>query len=217
LEYAVLTLPYSASLTAYNRTFATSRRHPFYAWLGMRPVLAQHTSDEHAALEKWASGRSTVVEIGVAEGVSAFALRHGMAPQGTLYLIDPFHFSKHRMMNFTKRTAHRLVGQFPRGRVAWIEKFSFDAVPEWGLPIDLLFIDGDHSEEGVGRDWTEWSRFVVPGGIVIFHDARIFEGGWTSPEYGPVKLVDRLFRAQRIPGWTIAEEIHSLVIVEKFG
>jgi predicted O-methyltransferase YrrM len=217
LKYAVLNMPYSAGPSGYSSTFVSSRHHPVYAWLGMRPVLAQHTSDEHAALEKSASGRSSIVEIGVAEGVSAIALRQGMATNGTLHLIDPFHFSRNSIFNFTRRTARRLVGSFPRGKIAWIESLSFDAVQKWSLPIDLLFVDGDHTEEGVRRDWNEWNRFVVPGGIVIFHDARIFEGGWTSPEYGPVKLVDDLFRRRRIPGWKIVEEVHSLVVVERLG
>ena len=215
MKYALLELPYSAKSTRYGRNFAASRRHPVYAWLGMRPVLAQHTAAEHAALEKWAEGRSTIVEIGVAEGVSAIALRHRMAADGTLYLIDPFHLSRIPVLNFTRRTAHRLVGNGSRGRVIWVERFSFDAVREWNRPIDLLFIDGDHTEDGVRRDWTDWSRFVVPGGIVILHDARVFEGGWTSPEYGPVKLVEELFEQKRLPGWRVVEGIHSLVVVER--
>jgi hypothetical protein len=32
-----------------------------------------------------------------------------------------------------------------------------------------------------------------------------------------VKLVDDLFRQQRIPGWRIVEELHSLLVVEKTG
>lgn len=217
MKYAVLNVPYTAGPSGYSSAFATSRQHPLYAWLGMRPVLAQHTSNEHATLKKWASGRSTIVEIGVAEGVSALALRQGMAADGNLFLIDPFHFSRNHMFNFTRRTAHRLVGSFLRGNVAWIESFSFDAVQKWSRPIDLLFIDGDHTEEGVRRDWNQWNGFLAPSGIVIFHDARIFDGGWTSPEYGPVRLVDDLFRRQSISGWRIAEEMHSLVVVERVG
>ena len=215
MKYAVLNLPYNAGSSGYSESFPSSRSHPVYAWLGLRPVLAQHTAEEHAALERYAAGRSTIVEIGVAEGVSALAMRQRMEADGTLYLIDPFHFSRISAMNFTRRTAHRLVETVPRGEVIWIERFSFDAVKKWNHPIDLLFIDGDHTEDGIRRDWTEWNRFVVLGGIVIFHDARIFEGGWTSPTYGPVKLVDDLFRGQRIPGWKIVEEIHSLLVVER--
>jgi predicted O-methyltransferase YrrM len=215
LKYAVLNLPYVAGSSGYSETFASSRLHPVYAWLGMRPVLAQHTAEEHAALERYAAGRSTIVEIGVAEGVSALAMRQRMAAEGTLYLIDPFHFSRISAINFIRRTAHRLVGSVARGNVVWIERFSFDAVHKWNRPIDLLFIDGDHTEDGARRDWNEWNQFVIPGGIVIFHDARIFEGGWTSPDYGPVKLVNDLFRHLRIPGWRIVEEIHSLLVVER--
>jgi predicted O-methyltransferase YrrM len=158
-----------------------------------------------------------LVEIGVAEGVSALAVREVMAENGRLYLIDPFYVNRVPALNFTKRAAHRGVANSARGSVAWIEKFSFDAVRNWNTEIEFLLIDGDHSEDAVRRDWKEWSRFVVPGGVVLFHDARLFRDGWTRAEYGPVKLVDELFRGQALPGWSIVEEVHSLVVVERIG
>jgi predicted O-methyltransferase YrrM len=36
--------------------------------------------------------------------------------------------------------------------------------------IDLLFIDGDHSYEGVKKDFDNYADLVRPGGIVAFHD-----------------------------------------------
>lgn len=39
-----------------------------------------------------------------------------------------------------------------------------------GTPLDLLFIDGDHSYEGVKKDFEMYSPLVRPGGIVAFHD-----------------------------------------------
>jgi len=39
-----------------------------------------------------------------------------------------------------------------------------------GKKIDLLFIDGDHTYEGVKQDWEMYSPFVAEGGIVVFHD-----------------------------------------------
>lgn len=190
-------------------------RHSACAYLGLRPALAQHTAAEHAAFKKWADGCNRVVEIGVAEGVSALALREGMAEGGTLYLIDPFHLSRLRGLNFIKRVAHRTLNGSSRGNVLWIEKFSQDAARGWKESIDLLLIDGDHAEAAVERDWQDWSRFVRPGGTVIFHDARLFQNGWTTPGYGPVKFVDRLLRSGGIPEWTIVEEIHSLVVVRR--
>lgn len=39
-----------------------------------------------------------------------------------------------------------------------------------GEPFDFLFIDGDHSYEGVRRDFEMYSPLVRPGGHVAFHD-----------------------------------------------
>jgi predicted O-methyltransferase YrrM len=156
-----------------------------------------------------------VVEIGVAEGVSALALREGMATDGALYLIDPFHLSRIPALNFVKRVAQRTVNGSSRGRVVWIEKLSQDAARDWKESVDLLLIDGDHAEAAVERDWQDWSRFVRASGTIIFHDARMFAGGWTTSDYGPVKFVDRFFRSGGAPEWTIAEEIHSLLVVRR--
>jgi predicted O-methyltransferase YrrM len=39
-----------------------------------------------------------------------------------------------------------------------------------GRMVDLLFIDGDHTYEGVKQDWQMYSPLVGPGGLIIFHD-----------------------------------------------
>ena len=200
--------PEEVHLRAVYRLF----KHPLWGWFGLRPVFAQHTQAEHEALRRWAEGRCSLVEIGVAEGASALALRQGMDPEGTLYLIDPFHLSRFRWINATRRLARKTVNKVKKGKVVWIEKFSFEAVKEWREPFDLLFIDGDHSEEGVWRDWQDWSRLVVPDGVVIFHDARVFPNGWPQLEDGPVKVVNRLFREGRAKGWAIVDEVHSIVV-----
>jgi predicted O-methyltransferase YrrM len=36
--------------------------------------------------------------------------------------------------------------------------------------IDFLFIDGDHSYEGVKKDFDDYSSLIRPGGIIAFHD-----------------------------------------------
>jgi len=36
--------------------------------------------------------------------------------------------------------------------------------------IDFLFIDGDHTYEGVEQDFYKYLSFVKPGGIIAFHD-----------------------------------------------
>jgi hypothetical protein len=216
LKYAVVNLPGESGAAV--RDGAKDHpwlRHSVCAYVGLRPALAQHTTEEHGAFRRRAEGCRCVVEIGVAEGVSALALREGMSEDGMLYLIDPFHLSRMPILNFIKRVARRTVNGSSHGKVVWIEKFSEDAVRTWNESIDLLLIDGDHAETAVERDWQDWSPFVSPGGTVIFHDARIFQDGWTTPGYGPVKFVDRFFRSGGAPEWTIAEEIHSLFVVRR--
>jgi cephalosporin hydroxylase len=39
-----------------------------------------------------------------------------------------------------------------------------------GDPIDVLFIDGDHTFKGVKQDFDMFAPLVRPGGIVGFHD-----------------------------------------------
>ncbi|HYL64869.1 MAG TPA: class I SAM-dependent methyltransferase [Candidatus Methylomirabilis sp.] len=216
MKYRLLELP-RVSDTDLNYGMRRARwlRHPVYACLGLRPALAQHTAAEHALLKGWAAGRKSLVEIGVAEGVSALALRESMAEGATLYLIDPFHLSRVPALNFMRRTAHKAAGDCRRGKVIWLQKFSHEAVHDWNAPIDFILIDGDHSENAVARDWEDWSKFVEREGIAVFHDARLFDGGWTKEDYGPVKLVNRLFRQRAAQEWTIVEEVDSTVVVQR--
>jgi len=138
-----------------------------------------------------------------------------MDPQGILYLVDPFHLSRVGPLNFLRRAARRAVSGDSTKQIVWIEAFSQDAVRDWKQPIDFLLIDGDHEERAVDRDWNDWHPHMTENGIVAFHDARLFTGGWTSPDYGPVRFVDRALRNNASPPWTIVEEIDSLVFVRR--
>jgi predicted O-methyltransferase YrrM len=189
--------------------------HPFFSWAGLRPLLAQHTSAEHQALQRYAGGSLEVVEIGVAEGASAIALRDGMDRNGNLYLIDPYHLSRVRPLNFLRRAAQRAVSSEDLPKTIWIERFSHDAAKTWSIPIDFLMIDGDHAETAVQTDWEDWHGHVTGGGIVAFHDARLFPSGWTSPVYGPVKFINRFFRETHQPEWEIIDEVDSLVFLRR--
>ena len=39
-----------------------------------------------------------------------------------------------------------------------------------GQPIDVLFIDGDHTYEGVRSDYVNYRELVRDGGVIAFHD-----------------------------------------------
>jgi predicted O-methyltransferase YrrM len=40
----------------------------------------------------------------------------------------------------------------------------------WRTPLELLFIDGGHSEEAAQADFDGWARWVGVGGALIIHD-----------------------------------------------
>jgi len=215
---SILFRPFETSADAAAQSFRTRQfRHPVFSWLKLRPIFAQHTRAEHEAFLKWAIGRRQIVEIGVAEGASACALREAMSGDGVLTLIDPYHLSRFRALNALQRAAHSAVARFGSSKTIWIQEFSHQAVKEWNSPIDLLFIDGDHDLSAVHQDWNEWSRFVVPGGLALFHDARVFENGWPTPDYGPVRAVNELFRNGKTEDWRVVDEVDSLVVLQRAG
>lgn len=40
----------------------------------------------------------------------------------------------------------------------------------WRTPLQLLFIDGGHSETAAQQDLEGWARWVAPGGALVIHD-----------------------------------------------
>ncbi|APE15068.1 class I SAM-dependent methyltransferase [Mycolicibacterium pallens] len=40
----------------------------------------------------------------------------------------------------------------------------------WRTPLNLLFIDGGHSENAAQQDFDGWAKWVAPGGTLIIHD-----------------------------------------------
>lgn len=65
--------------------------------------------------------------------------------------------------------------------------------------FDFIFIDGDHTYDGVRADWLAWSPHVRPGGLVAFHDT--WPNGDTI-EPGVVRWVDELRHHRPSIEWT---------------
>ena len=160
-------------------------------------------------MRRYAAAARVSVEIGVAEGGSAWEIAQSMPSDVTLYLIDPYHLRSLHRFSPARSVAHRLVGSVARGGIVWVEQFSHDAVADWELPIDFLFIDGLHTHEAVRRDWDEWTRHVAPAGHVALHDSRT-ECGWTTADDGPVRLLAEI---RRDPAWSVVEGVDSTSVL----
>jgi predicted O-methyltransferase YrrM len=186
---------------------------------GLIPPRTMHSAAEAALLERLARGRRRVVEIGVYEGSSAVVLCRVLGAGAELHLIDPFGHHPDALRpgwGASERATRRVVARAcAEGgpSVSWHVAFSADVARGWRHgPVDLLFVDGDHSEAGVRADWELWGPHVAVDGIVLFHDAR--DGrpdGVGLP--GPTAVVDRLVRAAA--GWEVVEEVDAAVAVRR--
>jgi predicted O-methyltransferase YrrM len=139
--------------------------------LGLWPADTQVTAEERRCLVDYVAGRRSIVEIGVYHGATTALLARAMAPNGILYGIDP-HPPGRLGFSLERAIARREIARAGARRVVLIQARSDQAARGWRQPIDFLFIDGDHSWEGLARDWRDWSPHVVPGGVVALHDSR---------------------------------------------
>lgn len=117
-----------------------------------------------------------IVEIGSARGKStcsmALACEHNSA--GTVNAIDP-----HTTNAWTDLCTHgdtlgflmsRLAAYGLAHRCNIIQSTSVEVAKSWNAPIDLLFIDGDHSYEMVKHDFEAFRPWLSDSALVVFHD-----------------------------------------------
>jgi cephalosporin hydroxylase len=124
-----------------------------------------------------------VVEIGTANGGTLFCFSK-LAPDGaTIASID--------------LPGGEFGGGYPKGKAPLYGSFKKDSQKMFllredshseqtveklkkvlnGKKIDFLFIDGDHTYEGVKKDFELYSPLVGAGGIVAFHDIAVHPDG----------------------------------------
>jgi predicted O-methyltransferase YrrM len=190
---------------------------PYFArWcLGLAPAQTQTTQAERDCIARHAAGRRRLAEVGVWHGVTTSRLRQAMAPDGVLLAIDPF--PPGRLGFSTQRViARRTVGRCRRGRVVWLRATGARAVDEPVVRelggIDFLFIDGDHSYEGLRGDWEAWSPLIVPGGCVALHDSCSTPSN-NIDDAGSVHYTREVIRAD--PRFEVLEVVDTLTVVRR--
>ena len=118
----------------------------------------------------------TVLEIGTARGGTLFLWTRLAQPNATIVSIDlpggKFGGGYKKWQAITYKRFAKGTQKIHLLRVDSHAQSTLEKTRQLfgGKPIDLLFIDGDHSFEGVKKDWEMYSPLVRPGGIVVFHD-----------------------------------------------
>jgi predicted O-methyltransferase YrrM len=119
---------------------------------------------------------SVIVEIGSARGFSTCAMALGCSEnrQGKVFAIDP-----HQMNEWTDLGTQGQTYEFLTSRLREygltqycdvLRNTSREAAANWATPIDLLFIDGDHTLAGVREDYELFSPWMRSEGLIAFHD-----------------------------------------------
>lgn len=166
------------------------------------------------------------VEIGSALGNSAAFVGMALAEikKGKIYCIDPHsptQWNDNNAVDSFQTFHNNLKSLHLEGYYECIRTYSPEAAKQWNKPIDMLFIDGDHSYAGVKQDWDLFSPFVKPFGVVIFHDTMWEISGQDSQyrrdDMGVPKFVEEL-RVQGYPVITLPHNFGvSLVQTTKQG
>lgn len=124
------------------------------------PLLVDHLAGE-------------IVEIGTFKGKSALALglssQHLTTRKRPIHIIDPFYHPA-LPVNYEEDFDLNIRNADLEPHILKIKKPSQEAYDDCPAQIAALFIDGDHSYDGVIHDIIHYASRVVPGGIIAFHD-----------------------------------------------
>ncbi len=81
----------------------------------------------------------------------------------------------------------------------------------WRTPLSLLFIDGGHTDEHAGNDYTGWGRWVSRGASLVIHDV------FPNPEDGGRPPYRIYLRALESGDFVEDEALGSMRVLTRVG
>ena len=162
------------------------------AWL-FRPLMTSRKTvqldfDEAAYLFSLARSRPSchALEIGRYRGGSTLLLAVAVDENSKLVSIDnlaKIGCDDSALMNVLKKA----------GLLHKVELIVQDStgVEVMADSCDIIFIDGDHTYEGVMKDYEHWKYAVKAGGHLLFHDA-VYGRRFSSVIDGPARCVNKV-------------------------
>jgi predicted O-methyltransferase YrrM len=153
--------------------FGRTALHALAHFLRLEAPETQTTLAERVTLRDFARGRKRVVEIGIYEGVSTRLIAESLPVDAEFYAIDPFVRGRAGICWSEVIAGSELRRGKVRHKVQIVRELSHRAAPLIGGTFDFIFIDGDHSWEGISRDWADWAGRIDPGGVALLHDTHV--------------------------------------------
>jgi predicted O-methyltransferase YrrM len=175
--------------------------------MGCPAIQSQQIRSEFLELAEMVKEQNCkyIMEIGTYRGGTLFVFSQLAAPRATVISLD-FHFSF--LGKVYGAIQKPLLRKFVRNGKSLFLLRQNSHLPQTlavirnilhGHELDFLFIDGDHSYEGVREDFMMYSPLVREGGLIAFHDIA---------ESGGSREVHRLWSELK-PNYEHKEFIHK--------
>jgi predicted O-methyltransferase YrrM len=176
---------------------------------GLVQPFSQTIQSEWDCLIRYSSGAETAMEVGTFMAVTAVKLAAAISKDGTLYCIDPFDPPYQTIHSIAKRHIKR---SGLSSKVSLIKGSLDQALPKIPSSFEFVFVDGDHSYEGLEKDWRIVKTVVRPGGYAAFHDtafysARAVQCAGSIQYYNEVIALD--------PNFEQVERVASLNVIRR--
>jgi len=149
-------------------------------WLG---YLSHKEVDALKYLASLLIKNPIVVNIGAGCGTSALALLESR-PDLILYTIDIR--DKSSPLGCLEGELNALIGSDVDWKGRYHQICGDSKTIEWDIPVNMVFVDGDHSYEGCKGDIEKWLCWTTD--IMVFHDYQKTE----KPHPGVDKAIDEL-------------------------
>jgi len=108
--------------------------------------------------------------------------------------------------------ARREIAKSANGTFRLLRLTGEDAARSWTGPVDFLFVDGDHSWDGLRADWEGFSPHIEAGGIVCLHDSRS-SASRNIEDVGSVRYTREVIL--RDPRFRVVETVETLTVLER--
>jgi predicted O-methyltransferase YrrM len=176
-------------------------------WLKQHNIDLLQFGDEldqlDAYMRKQMYNLTTMVEIGVWQGGSLYALTDYLKAGATIIGVDPGATAVNS--NKAMFIVQTLVTQgfdahmvYTRSVAAKLKVLNLLSVHHKPPLIDYLHIDGSHKYEDIRADFATYAPLVRPGGIIQLHDVVNVEPK-TGRLYGTAKFWRELLKLGRYP------------------
>jgi predicted O-methyltransferase YrrM len=175
--------------------------------LGRIAISPWASPGETECLVEYARNKRRLAEIGVWEGGTTKMLRQAMASDGVLFAIDPFPGGR-AGFSYQRPIAHGEVRRIRNGTVVWLRTTGTRAASDPRIaaaPLDFIFIDSDHTFEGLQADWEAWAPHA--SGVIALHDVV------GNPEQGSVRFArERIVTDAR---FTVLKTVGCLMVLQR--